>query len=365
MRRFGLRRCAARGEKAAADVDLSELRRADEELDALRSPEEGRSDDPVLHLLGALATDVDSDDTDEPPRKPAPRKRRLVSRAAVTTGLTVAALSGTGVAAAAVVISGVGPWQPLQQQVQALHDRGESASPRDVRAAISEARSALDAGRLGDAGRALHRARAGWATMDGPRDARVKEAIHQVEMRLARARQKASPEGQGRALAGGPSGHDGEERTRASAPEGSTARDPAASASDDGGDGASRTAAAGSSTSSSPSPSEGPSGKCRADDGGKSDGGQSGNRGQAEDGEKPGNDCRSGGDRSDDSGRPDDSGQSGGGRSDDSGQSGGGRSDDSGQSGGGQSGGGQSGGGQAGKGSSGVPSGIPSPSATP
>lgn len=190
MRRIGLGRCARRGGDSAEQVDLEEIRRADEELDALAARESAHSDDSVLRLLGALASDVD-DDAPPQPKSP-PKRRRMISRAALTTGLTIAALSGTGMAAATVMVGGVGALGPIHQAVEALYDVDAdpriSASPRvssdGVRGTIDRTRDAIDDGRLGDAQQLLQQARSDWQRMDGP-TAGLGNTIDDLEDRLA------------------------------------------------------------------------------------------------------------------------------------------------------------------------------------
>lgn len=316
MRRVRLGWCARR--TGAEILEDPEIRRTDEELDRLGARQPVASDDPTLRLLGSLASDVDED---VPPRQPPP-KRRLLSRAALTTGLTIVALSGTGAATATVMVGGVSSLQPIHHAVEALYERNEQpgdlrgaggatasetedspdVSTSEVRDALAHARQALDAGRLDEGRRWLQEARTRWSQLGAPTGG-LAQTLSALEDRLetlqARAgeqgeqREQGEQDGQGEA---GPAAASAERGTTAEA----VSPSPTPTSGGDGG-GVTPSPTPGDSSTPSPSPTGSPDGG-RSDDTGDTGGGSDGGDDKDDGTDKPGG--QTGGGRADDTSDP-------------------------------------------------------------
>lgn len=343
MRRVRLSWCARR--TGAENPEDAEIHRVDEQLDRLGAREPASSDDPALRLLGSLAEDVDED---APPHRTAP-KRRLLSKAALTTGLTIVALSGTGAATATVMVGGVSSLQPIHHAVEALYERNEQpedlrgpggatasesedsagVSAGEVRNALVRARQAMDAGHLGEGRRWLHEARARWSQLGAPSGA-LEHALSAGEERLQAMQKNARA--QGGAPPVGDSSPPAEPSTGAdTTTSGATPTDDAPPGGGDDSDGVTPSPTPGdsSSPSASPSPSGPPNGG-QSDDTGGTDGGSSNGSGDT-DGDPDGAGGQTGGGRPDDTGGA--GGQTGGGRPDGDGDTATGRPGNPGQNG--------------------------------
>lgn len=225
-------------------MDLEVLARDDALLDALGRGTAAPDGDRVATMLAAWHADLDADPPataevrpavpvrDAPAPVPLPvRRRARARRLAAAAVALLALLAGLGIGS-----RDAGPGSPLWSLTRLLHS--QRAEVREVEEQIVQARTALSAGRLDEAGSHVDRGRRELADVDDPATAaRLRAALDAVARDLAAARASGSGSAPAAPAPGhpaatatpGPSGTTPAPRPRPSHPATSTAPGPSVS----------------------------------------------------------------------------------------------------------------------------------------